>query len=224
MAEMGEPENLKLCVRNTFLHVLDADQEAQKLSRSASDSSLLTSGSKSDRSEEQYSTPAAFFSFEDDSANSQSAPSQGPEAVQTTPLPQVNRISWSLGAEFHEDNECRPCAWNWRPSGCVNATECVFCHMCPEGALRSKKKQRSIKAKVDRTPARVLDPGLVQPRSDAFPQASTSSSSTQQTVASATNSGLPVGPPKLVTRSQALEARAQAHQAAPAFRSSRFAL
>jgi len=63
----------------------------------------------------------------------------------------INRgPSWSSGAELHQSGECNPCAWNWRPRGCVNAQDCKFCHMCEEGALKLRRKERVAKLKADR--------------------------------------------------------------------------
>eukprot|EP00971_Amphidinium_carterae_P049175 969100-Amphidinium_carterae.1 len=53
---------------------------------------------------------------------------------------------WSEGAKLHETGECRPCAWHWRAAGCVNAANCEFCHLCDEGALKARRKQRLLDA------------------------------------------------------------------------------
>jgi hypothetical protein len=42
----------------------------------------------------------------------------------------------------HCSGQCRPCAWFWRPSGCRNGEECGYCHLCPEGELKSRKKTK----------------------------------------------------------------------------------
>jgi len=38
--------------------------------------------------------------------------------------------------------DCRPCAWFHKPSGCVNAEKCTFCHACEEGDLKKRKKAK----------------------------------------------------------------------------------
>lgn len=58
--------------------------------------------------------------------------------------------SWSAGSEFHHLGQCNPCAWNWRPAGCVNGQDCKFCHTCAEGALKSRRKERVAKLKAER--------------------------------------------------------------------------
>lgn len=50
--------------------------------------------------------------------------------------------SFSSGAALHEAGKCEPCAWYWKPSGCRNAQECKRCHLCPEGALKNRKKAK----------------------------------------------------------------------------------
>ena len=46
----------------------------------------------------------------------------------------------SKGSAFHAQGQCRPCAWMWKPRGCQNADTCEYCHLCPEGELKHRKK------------------------------------------------------------------------------------
>lgn len=46
----------------------------------------------------------------------------------------------SKGSEWHGTGRCRPCAWFWKQQGCQSAGECKYCHLCPEGELKSRKK------------------------------------------------------------------------------------
>jgi len=48
----------------------------------------------------------------------------------------------SKGSVTHGSGKCRPCAWFWKAQGCQNAKECGYCHMCPEGELKSRKKSK----------------------------------------------------------------------------------
>lgn len=50
--------------------------------------------------------------------------------------------SWSIGAAGHAKGLCRPCAWNWKPGGCSKGESCEFCHLCEEGMLKVRKKDR----------------------------------------------------------------------------------
>lgn len=49
----------------------------------------------------------------------------------------------SAGSESHGTGECKPCAWFWKPGGCKKDTECLYCHLCPEGEHRRKKKEKN---------------------------------------------------------------------------------
>jgi len=48
----------------------------------------------------------------------------------------------SKGSARHYNGTCRPCAWLHRSdgSGCRNAESCLYCHLCPEGELKRRKK------------------------------------------------------------------------------------
>mmetsp|Transcript_45515 Transcript_45515/g.106394 ORF Transcript_45515/g.106394 Transcript_45515/m.106394 type:complete len:328 (-) Transcript_45515:302-1285(-) len=46
----------------------------------------------------------------------------------------------SQGSQLHGSGECRPCAWFWKPSGCLNGAECRHCHICPPGEVKNRKK------------------------------------------------------------------------------------
>jgi hypothetical protein len=50
----------------------------------------------------------------------------------------------SLGSQYHgrllADGQpaCQPCAWHHR--GCAKGADCMYCHLCPEGELKNRKK------------------------------------------------------------------------------------
>eukprot|EP00931_Biecheleriopsis_adriatica_P062650 TRINITY_DN377_c0_g1_i8.p1 TRINITY_DN377_c0_g1~~TRINITY_DN377_c0_g1_i8.p1 ORF type:complete len:390 (+),score=95.41 TRINITY_DN377_c0_g1_i8:72-1241(+) len=48
----------------------------------------------------------------------------------------------SVGAAMHGTGECKPCAWFWKPKGCLNGEDCMHCHLCPSGALKVRKHQK----------------------------------------------------------------------------------
>jgi hypothetical protein len=54
----------------------------------------------------------------------------------------VEAAAWSEGSKLHKSGECRPCAWNWKPSGCVKESRCEFCHLCGQDVLKSGLKAR----------------------------------------------------------------------------------
>eukprot|EP00438_Fugacium_kawagutii_P013187 Skav230183 [mRNA] locus=scaffold196:169519:170923:- [translate_table: standard] len=64
----------------------------------------------------------------------------------------------SKGSALHGTGHCKPCAWFWKPRGCSNASDCSYCHACPAGALKERKK-----AKVAAIRAGIIEPrGKVQ--------------------------------------------------------------
>lgn len=63
----------------------------------------------------------------------------------------------SLGSMQHGSGMCRPCAWFWRVGGCENQTTCVYCHLCSEGELKTRKKSKQAMMRM----------GLITPKSGA---------------------------------------------------------
>ena len=63
----------------------------------------------------------------------------------------------SKGSALHASGQCKPCAWFWKPRGCSNAEDCSYCHACPAGALKERKK-----AKVA-----AIRAGIIEPRGKA---------------------------------------------------------
>mmetsp|Transcript_39409 Transcript_39409/g.117994 ORF Transcript_39409/g.117994 Transcript_39409/m.117994 type:complete len:458 (-) Transcript_39409:94-1467(-) len=51
----------------------------------------------------------------------------------------------SRGSALHDLGECNPCAWFWKAVGCHNGRDCAFCHACPQGAAKARKKSRRSK-------------------------------------------------------------------------------
>lgn len=60
-----------------------------------------------------------------------------PPGLATTVLPQPSPAS-----ALHGTGKCSPCAWYWKPKSCLNAKGCAFCHLCPEGELKNRKKAK----------------------------------------------------------------------------------
>jgi len=50
---------------------------------------------------------------------------------------------WSLGSAQHSYGTCKPCAFLWKDaSGCQSGTNCEFCHLCPAGEKKRRKKDK----------------------------------------------------------------------------------
>jgi hypothetical protein len=48
----------------------------------------------------------------------------------------------SHGSILHGTGNCQPCAWFWKGNSCQNGKDCGFCHLCPEGELKTRKKTK----------------------------------------------------------------------------------
>jgi hypothetical protein len=50
----------------------------------------------------------------------------------------------SRGSAMHGAGNCTPCAWFWKPIGCQNDKDCSYCHICPDGAVKARKKAKMV--------------------------------------------------------------------------------
>ena len=48
----------------------------------------------------------------------------------------------SIGSRLHGSGLCKPCAWFWKPTGCLNGYECRHCHSCTSGEFNRRKRER----------------------------------------------------------------------------------
>eukprot|EP00421_Protoceratium_reticulatum_P027159 CAMPEP_0168464582 /NCGR_PEP_ID=MMETSP0228-20121227/55654_1 /TAXON_ID=133427 /ORGANISM="Protoceratium reticulatum, Strain CCCM 535 (=CCMP 1889)" /LENGTH=302 /DNA_ID=CAMNT_0008480091 /DNA_START=72 /DNA_END=980 /DNA_ORIENTATION=+ len=112
---------------------LSAEQETCAGSPAASSSSELESGTESDPALGEAAGSAAAALAAAAPAPPFPAPAWVPELAPDVP---------SQGSLLHMSGTCRPCAWFHKPVGCQSSRECVFCHLCPAGALKAKKKSK----------------------------------------------------------------------------------
>mmetsp|Transcript_18169 Transcript_18169/g.31899 ORF Transcript_18169/g.31899 Transcript_18169/m.31899 type:complete len:342 (-) Transcript_18169:75-1100(-) len=52
----------------------------------------------------------------------------------------TNEESMSVGSALHGTGQCKPCAWFWKPQSCANGRDCLHCHLCPNTAIKTRKK------------------------------------------------------------------------------------
>lgn len=69
------------------------------------------------------------------------------EGKNSTRCPRVISLEFrqpskSIGAASHVLGQCKPCMWYWRPDGCSHGTECLHCHLCPDGEVQFRRKDR----------------------------------------------------------------------------------
>jgi hypothetical protein len=61
----------------------------------------------------------------------------------------------SRGSELHAAGLCTPCAWFWKPQGCLHGDLCLRCHLCLEGEV---KKRKAVKKALIRAQAATESP------------------------------------------------------------------
>lgn len=50
----------------------------------------------------------------------------------------------------HDSKKCKPCAYFFgKPDGCREGDDCRFCHLCPPGKLKEKKKEKKRRLKTN---------------------------------------------------------------------------
>jgi len=71
-----------------------------------------------------------------------------PPTAERSVVPTATRLpSASVGSALHSTGTCKPCAWFWKPESCQWGVECGHCHLCPEGELRRRKKDKQTEMK-----------------------------------------------------------------------------
>jgi hypothetical protein len=70
--------------------------------------------------------------------------SQQLEKAGTRPLPNQFGGGYltlpSQGSASHSEGRCKPCAFLYE--GCANGIDCQFCHLCPPGELKRRKRMK----------------------------------------------------------------------------------
>lgn len=117
---------------------------SMKISENASDASTSVS-----RDEDQsLTTPVSGFSDDEGEAPKE----QFEDTSATLRISLTDTLGlWSVGSAAHESGTCKPCAFLWKDlskPGCQNGTGCVFCHLCPPGEVKKRKKQKMFMRKV----------------------------------------------------------------------------
>ena len=104
--------------------------------------------------ETQVPVPSSLPMWKESAQSAQSACEQH----RLDPAQQLHGLRTDLpsqGSALHSAGHCKPCAWFWKSRGCSNAVFCDYCHLCPPGALKERKK-----AKIA-----AIRAGIIEPRS-----------------------------------------------------------
>lgn len=69
---------------------------------------------------------------------------EDPQSMELPPPAQVDALTEHQSQKElqHKSGQCQPCAWFWRQAGCQNGEACGYCHLCPQGELKSRKKTK----------------------------------------------------------------------------------
>jgi len=121
--------------RARTVQVLQADTEAEMDSLA-----VVTDGQLPYEPPAAPAPPAAFAGVEEH-------PQLGQGASQAVVALDAREPLMSAGSALHELGECRPCAWYWRPQGCENGQDCRHCHLCPQGALKERRRSKMSSAR-----------------------------------------------------------------------------
>jgi len=57
----------------------------------------------------------------------------------------------SVGSLLHKAGLCKPCAWVHHAKGCQRGSTCEFCHTCPPGEIKKRKKEKTVLIRKRRT-------------------------------------------------------------------------
>merc|ERR1719456_1465913 len=75
----------------------------------------------------------------DERLSSESAMQSAPPHMQNQPF----QTKWPAHETKHIRGECRPCAYYLKKAdSCRLGSQCGFCHLCPEGAIKARKKEK----------------------------------------------------------------------------------
>mmetsp|Transcript_41283 Transcript_41283/g.127823 ORF Transcript_41283/g.127823 Transcript_41283/m.127823 type:complete len:253 (-) Transcript_41283:31-789(-) len=61
-------------------------------------------------------------------------------SVEAQAAPAMKYFLPSVGSASHFEGRCKPCAFLYE--GCANGTSCKFCHLCPPGELKRRKREK----------------------------------------------------------------------------------
>jgi len=65
-------------------------------------------------------------------------------SLNAVPSGLVDGPTQSKGSELHHLCQCRPCGWYCRKNGCKAGALCVFCHMCSEEELKTRRLDKTV--------------------------------------------------------------------------------
>jgi len=119
---------------------MKVDSSSNQKESFASDASTASPADE----DQSLTTPPSGLSDDEDDAGKDTSATLKISLTSTLGL-------WSIGSADHESGTCKPCAFLWKDlkkPGCQNGSDCVFCHLCPPGEVKKRKKQKMFMRKV----------------------------------------------------------------------------
>lgn len=86
--------------------------------------------------------------FEQDSDASTSAAGSVAGSPSDVGLASASSLGFAVNANLatlqtHKNGQCTPCNYFWyKVDGCRQGSECSFCHLCPKGEIKKRKKDK----------------------------------------------------------------------------------
>merc|ERR1719161_3470774 len=56
--------------------------------------------------------------------------------------PVAGKTPWPEHEAKHFSSDCQPCAYYFKPNSCKWGAKCDFCHLCPDGEIKARKKEK----------------------------------------------------------------------------------
>lgn len=92
--------------------------------------------------EQEVTSSRSMTDSTDDDARPAAAPSGDAAARNPCVISLSQQLGvWSAGSLGHEVGYCKPCAFLWK-DGCKDGANCDFCHLCPPGEQKRRKKEK----------------------------------------------------------------------------------
>ena len=154
-------------VKNTFFEVKQ-EYSTPRLQRSKSEGCFVTTDSavsQSDTHAEQVAWPKHQVSLSGKVHVASAVSSDlvaAASSVVHAPKEAGSSSDWSIGSELHQHGRCSPCAWFHKKAGCRHGSSCAYCHTCPPGFVKQRRK--ALKQFLAQ-PAVARVPGLIDPPS-----------------------------------------------------------
>jgi hypothetical protein len=67
---------------------------------------------------------------------------QKPAVREEVILVASEKTLWPQHEPKHNAGKCQPCAYYFKPDSCKWGAKCDFCHLCPDGEIKTRKKEK----------------------------------------------------------------------------------